>query len=1111
MTFPRAKTSLCAISRTVLEQLSAGRSTDDIVRELHGNGWELEEAREFVAKLHEHRDTFAQRLELRDPDLRPMRRQPVLFTINGIGAGLYGARDRDPATGTYVKTHCICLVFVPVLALGAYRVAPAERGWIMIGKTRLSRLAKGWNILVLCTILGLVGLGFWESHKSNPDYQAGQAIARGDEAVRQGDLLTASQEYRKAAGRLSAHSQAARDKLAELSQQAVLSSLPIDTTSRIFAEIISLGGWRERAASIFDSGAALVRQHAVDAPVESAELWAVIAPNSEPMSRELALELLDGPFRHLPAEQLRAVYQLFLESNRRPEFHEAVVEKGLRWLEEEANTDSYQALAFARFLSTYAPGKAAELATARRRLLESAVAAYPDDVDLRVQLAQVCEQTGDVERVKTLLMPLREKLGDGEGARLLGQIFAAEGAFDDAYALLEPYLASRLAELHAAEEGFRQAINDGQQRLIQGLENGTAVEFDYPRYRTLGEDRQQTMVIDYIEKQLKSDVRVTQARNRLVQTAVVVPVAIDLGMVTLRRAQGMTDPDARRAELEKAEKTFLAVQGVAGDDDGWKLQVGQVYYWLGKPEEGKREFDQVLANNDRSCELLVDVAQVLREIGDYGEARKCLEEAYDKATDDQTRYAAAQLRTSSRSGLQDEITWLERCDPSTPSVQAQLSNVRGDQAREVGKRDEAAEHYRETIQIYEGMNETASSLNNCALSYFSLFGVTGDKKRVVQGNRIGRASDCPGSRKRDSARQCLLRAGEFRDQRSGGPAAGGLPHEKLGGLWRARILAEKRAGTWSTSRAGANHPDLKRALSYLDKTMVLAPRGVSAYTTAATIGFFLHDVELLGRLAARLDTTSLDTAAMSERYVTYYRFEEDADETARRAQEITLAEQLLAEYVGADNRLAFAAAVGDLVEKRLTMHDAAAIDSERLVQLAEQAHAEAPSAGTYSTLISALLYRASLNLAATFPEYAQAAEAARRSLSTDSVVVLVLAREDELGRAAPESPEVQRAVELVVARNEQFPSARGPWSWALLQAMAADRAEALRTHIAEDQAGRLERMVSLQIAPFNAAAALLEYWARMATGQADTARAPLEQAIELGAPVPSYLLGWQTN
>jgi hypothetical protein len=91
----------------------------------------------------------------RFPEMTPVRGVPTLGRINGFGLGLYGARDHDPETATYVTTQCISALFIPVLALGAYRVFNhPEGGWIILGRVPLSTFARSWNVLILLAVLG---------------------------------------------------------------------------------------------------------------------------------------------------------------------------------------------------------------------------------------------------------------------------------------------------------------------------------------------------------------------------------------------------------------------------------------------------------------------------------------------------------------------------------------------------------------------------------------------------------------------------------------------------------------------------------------------------------------------------------------------------------------------------------------------------------------------------------------------------------------------------------------------------------------------------------------------------------------------------------------------
>jgi uncharacterized Zn finger protein (UPF0148 family) len=92
-------------------------------------------------------------LQDRFPDMQPTDGVPPLWTINGIGFSFYGARDFDEATGSYVKSACLCVFFVPIFVTGSYRVIDGQQGgWHVLGKVPLSSLAKGWNWMMLAFI-----------------------------------------------------------------------------------------------------------------------------------------------------------------------------------------------------------------------------------------------------------------------------------------------------------------------------------------------------------------------------------------------------------------------------------------------------------------------------------------------------------------------------------------------------------------------------------------------------------------------------------------------------------------------------------------------------------------------------------------------------------------------------------------------------------------------------------------------------------------------------------------------------------------------------------------------------------------------------------------------
>src|SRR4030095_16858125 len=173
--------------------------------------------------------------------------------------------------------------------------------------------------------------------------------------------------------------------------------------------------------------------------------------------------------------------------------------------------------------------------------------------------------------------------------------------------------------------------------------------------------------------------------------------------VQVNRAQGFSDPAARKAELEAAEKTFLAIRGFAGETDEYRMFLGQVYYWLGRSSEGKELFDQLFAARKRPPTLLIALAEKLREVGEQSQARELLEEAYKSGKDNKQKYAAAALRAHTSKDTDDKIAWLERADPSDNSTQIGLNNARGEKALEQGNKDQAAQFIRKAIAGYENL------------------------------------------------------------------------------------------------------------------------------------------------------------------------------------------------------------------------------------------------------------------------------------------------------------------------------------------------------------------------------------------------------------------------
>ncbi len=118
-------------------------------------------------RLSEHRPTLDALLAHRALFASPLRRMPVLHTVNGMGASVYGGSDRDP-DGSYIKTHFLVFLFVPIFPLAQYLVKDAaEKGWYFLGKVPMSTPVRIWNRLVVLGIFGAVLAGAFQAFHSS--------------------------------------------------------------------------------------------------------------------------------------------------------------------------------------------------------------------------------------------------------------------------------------------------------------------------------------------------------------------------------------------------------------------------------------------------------------------------------------------------------------------------------------------------------------------------------------------------------------------------------------------------------------------------------------------------------------------------------------------------------------------------------------------------------------------------------------------------------------------------------------------------------------------------------------------------------------------------------
>lgn len=957
----------------------------------------------------------------RFPTLQPGRKPGSLGAVNGFGTTLLGSRDADPETGTYVTTHWATALFVPVFALGAYRVARADGGgWFVLGKVPLSGLARAWNMVLPLLVLAAIGGGLYYRHTTTPEYAARRTLDEAEAAAAAGD----------------------GPKAARLCRQVIDGGTPAAADAgRMLAGLVD---------------------NPPGAPADAAAVFAVAVD--------------------LHRDDKAPVPDLF--------------GKGKAAADRLAGDHPEAALAVLEAVAPLAPDPAAELA-ARVALLERLHAKAPADPDLASRLATAYEEKGDRDKAEKVLAPLADKLGTRDGAATLGRIHAARGEYDKAHALLAPFVAARLPALRAAEADYTAKERAAQTRVVNEVNANKAEGFDYAAAKRAGPDERDRMGLEYVLRRLGSDPELRAARQALIAQRGVVPAVLELGMVQLQRAQAEPDPAARKAGLEAAEKTFLSVGGFVGESDEYKLSLGQVYYWLGRPAEGKKLFDAVADGRGGTAGALM-VAGALREVGETTEARRRAEEAYNREADPNKKKAAARFRSLLRQDTDDEILWLSRSGDD-PETKASLAAARGHKAHRDGKDGDAAGHYREAIDLYAGLPGGAGTFNNAALAHFALYQVTLDPDDLARGlDKLDRAIALKPS---DSILlyngASTVLEGAWRD------AAGAEVDFKL---LKSPPSADVVAYLYRTpaERAAvaarlAKNPSMVKARAYADKLVVVAPKRDDSYDLLARLCEQTRDLAGLKAVVARTAGAEIDSGDDAKRYAELLSGASDARTAEETKTAVARAEAAVAAARPGGGRT-FAVAVGRLARaKAAAWVVGGPVDADALVQLAEEAHAAAPSAGTEGTLQLALLMRAHLALAAADPGYAKLAEKTRRSLGPAAVYYALAG--GPLRDKVAANPDVKRLAGLTLEALARDPEAVGPAAWVLVRAVQPDRAAAVAAAKA-DEWDAARRRLDAVLTPFRVTTDLDEYYALLMDGQEAEAAKVRAALAAKGVPAP---------
>lgn len=965
----------------------------------------------------------ATELQRRFPELEAGVRPWRLFAINGCGLSLLFGRDHDAETGTYVKTLCLTILWVPVFPVSAYRVADAPTGgWYVLGRVPPSRAMHVARRIGAAVVLAAAAAAAWQAYTTTDAYKDGVELARAHRAAAKGRLDAAANRFQVLADSRRDVAGAAREGL-----RAVVESISSATPPEMARTVLVVAN----------------RPTGGEGPVVP-DLW------------RRATVYASDPARLPVANQVEIL-------------------------------ESYAVLA---------PDEGA-LAAERRRLVERGAAASPPDIWAVSELAVEFESRSDAAGAEALLAPHAERLGDTEGARILGQIRAAQARFEEAFPLLNPYVTARLDRLHTETEAFQKSFAIVQQDAIDALRRGHESEEWYERFEQADESARSAMVAEVVARRVEEDADFTARRTRYREAARVVPVAMDLGIVRMQRSRSMSDAAAARRELEEAERVFTAIDGVAAGDPDYELAVARVSFWLGKKDACEAHLAAALATAGGTFDARAKVALVLASLGEQAGARSHWEAAYAVATNQAERSMAAYaVSANTPDDPASALAWVRKADASDPTVAAATAACEGRVAALRGDLAAAERALAASLAAYDRLQRNSVNLNNAALAAAQLSALTGRVETLVDaGRRLRDAlAEMPSNvTLLSNAAQTLASIGWVR----------GLDGEidlrfGIEDLCAARY--DDSAGREAIRAAARASEEMREAQRLFDRGIGLVPGNAELIRASADLADDLGDEARLRDLAALVTREAPDTERGRAAYVAASAHVKDRT----RPKTVLASVKARMERLGADAsprdralvEVAFVQAAGHACMVGVE------VDLEALDARARRLHAEFPCSATRTAerITAALIVHRAL--AAANARYAREAERTIAFVGTEPLIAEALYRDAALRDVAGASSDFARLVDLLEESDRKFPGELAANSRALLWLAGRRPLAAPGAQAGVEPGWALPNLIEHATAPFGARTSLSRAWVHRIAGRVDLADAVLSTCVRLGGEVP---------
>jgi hypothetical protein len=344
----------------------------------------------------------------------------------------------------------------------------------------------------------------------------------------------------------------------------------------------------------------------------------------------------------------------------------------------------------------------------------------PDDPELRLRALRILVDEGDYAKAVAI-----GEAGSADPKALvwLGVAYGRSDRPGDAARVLRPFVAEHLETYLKNYEQWDARHDSQSKRLYAALSNGTADQAVLRKLSRLSGATADAEADRWVRERLDADPQLKKLAAAWGPIEAVYSAALELAMAELALATG----DSRPARLREAERLFVQLRRVSRDPHQ-ELQLGQVYFWLGKPAEGQKIFESLEKTGDG--EVLFKMGGIFRELDRDADARRVLEAAYANLKGEK-RFDAALRRAYAWKSLEDRRDWLQKCDTKTPHIRSELSQVHGEIFLRDGRYEEAALELKEAAAYHAKLGESEKSFNNAAMLELDIARATGDVARLA--------------------------------------------------------------------------------------------------------------------------------------------------------------------------------------------------------------------------------------------------------------------------------------------------------------------------------------------------------------------------------------------